>query len=76
MVYNESTVNKHRNTVMKECPFCESGNVDLYIAGEYQETIQCSECDGKGNMTDSEHEKAQSGIDELNRAMADEQFRY
>ena len=58
--------------MLKECPYCEEGNVDLFINGEYQESITCSECDGNGNMTIKEHGNAISGINALAAAMAED----
>jgi len=62
--------------MVKECPFCNNGNVDLFIAGEYQETIVCSECDGEGVMTPSQHDLAMSGIMALEEAFRDEAYKY
>jgi len=61
---------------MKECPFCENGEVHLAIACEYQETITCPECQGTGQLAPTQHEIAMSGIMALEEAFADEQYRY
>ena len=60
----------------KECPFCNNGSVALAIAGEYQETIKCPECDGTGQMTPTQHDLAMSGINALEEAFCDEQYKY
>lgn len=60
----------------KECPFCNSGSVDLFIGIEFVETIKCPECDGRGVMTPSQHDLAMSGINALEEAFVDEQYKY
>ena len=62
--------------IMKECPFCNAGHVELFIGGKYQETIVCPECDGHGRMLPTQHELAMSGIMALEEAFADEQYKY
>ncbi len=59
-----------------ECPYCNNGNVELSIAGEYQETIKCPECDGRGVMTPTQQDLAMSGIMALEEAFTDEQYKY
>jgi hypothetical protein len=64
------------NNMCKECPFCDNGSVDLFIATEYVETIKCPECDGTGKMPKTQFDIAMSGIMALEEAFADEQFKY
>ena len=59
-----------------ECPFCTGGHVDLYIAGEHVETIECPECKGTGYVSRGQYNKALDSINAMNAAIADERFKY
>ena len=60
----------------KECPFCNNGTVELRIQAEVQDVIQCPECNGTGRMTPTQHDLAMSGINALEEAFRDEQYKY
>ena len=72
MVYNSPTVNNGKKTMSQkyECSYCEGGTIDLYISGEYQETIDCPECNATGYLNKADHEKAQDCIGAFRTAMA------
>jgi len=54
-----------------ECPFCDTGKVDLHIAGEYVETIDCPECSGSGRMDRSNYRKSMDAIEAFREAEAE-----
>lgn len=53
-----------------ECSYCSGGTIDLYIAGEYQETIDCPDCKGTGYLNKADHEKAEDCLNAFRIAMA------
>ena len=59
-----------------ECSYCNGGTIDLYISGEYQETINCPDCKGTGFLNKVDHEKAVDCIGAFKKAIADEQYKY
>lgn len=60
----------------RECFFCDGGHVDLFVSGEYQETMKCPDCNGTGIVSESEHLSMQDSVEALNVAFADEQYKY
>ena len=64
------------NLLTHDCDVCDGGHVDLYIAGEYQETITCPECRGTGKVTAKVAALQQDSRDAFNAALADEQYKY
>jgi uncharacterized Zn finger protein len=68
-----------RNAVMHnmiECPSCSAGSVDLFISGEYIETIKCPDCMGMGMVTPKIARLIIDGQNVLRAAMADVGFKY
>ena len=64
------------NKTEYDCPLCDNGNVDLYVSGEYVDSITCPDCNGTGKLNAEQHAKLTDSINEYNLALADEQFKY
>ena len=79
IAYNRPTVNSNGLKVMSkeyDCPFCDNGQVTFRVGMEIHSVDECPDCKGTGELSREDYLLAQDGINALNRAMADEEYKY
>ena len=59
-----------------DCPYCEAGQVTFRVGMEVHSVETCPDCKGTGELSRGDYLLAKDGIDALNEAIADEQFKY
>jgi len=61
---------------MVKCPCCNSGEVSLYVSGEFVEAMTCPECLGLGMLTPKAADCIIDGMAEIAAELAAIQSKY